>query len=125
MTKLALICIAIGLVSGSIAALCGVGGGIFMVPMFTLLLDLKQQKAVATSLAIIIPTAAAATIRNTQNDLIHWPTFAFTSIGACLAAYFMAEKLKTLQDATLTRIFAGVVVVMGVILWIRAGQPQK
>jgi uncharacterized membrane protein YfcA len=48
-------CLAIGIVSGVIAALCGVGGGVVMVPAFVFFLKLPQKTAVATSLAIIIP----------------------------------------------------------------------
>ncbi|MBK8091711.1 MAG: TSUP family transporter [Verrucomicrobiaceae bacterium] len=47
-TTLILKCLAIGVVSGIIAALCGVGGGVVMVPAFVLLLDMPQKTAVAT-----------------------------------------------------------------------------
>jgi uncharacterized membrane protein YfcA len=49
--------LAIGVLSGVVAALCGVGGGVVMVPAFVSLLGLPQKVAVATSLAIIIPTS--------------------------------------------------------------------
>jgi uncharacterized membrane protein YfcA len=41
--------------------LLGVGGGIFMVPALVLVADFSQQEAQATSLLVIVPTAAVAT----------------------------------------------------------------
>ncbi|MBB5035947.1 hypothetical protein [Prosthecobacter dejongeii] len=40
-----LICLGIGILSGVVAALCGVGGGVVMVPAFLLLLDMPQSYA--------------------------------------------------------------------------------
>ena len=47
-------CLGIGAVSGLVAALAGVGGGVIMVPLFTAILGMPQKQAVATSLAAII-----------------------------------------------------------------------
>jgi uncharacterized protein len=118
--KLILCGLAIGLLSGAIAALCGVGGGLVMVPFFTLALGLGQKQAVATSLAVIVPTALIASYKNAQNDFINWPLFLATALGATAAAYFMADKLKSLQDVTLTKIFAGTTILMGILLWAKA-----
>ena len=49
--------IGIGALTGVLAALCGVGGGLIMVPAFVFLMALDQKSAVATSLAVIIPTS--------------------------------------------------------------------
>jgi hypothetical protein len=65
-------CLAIGIVSGVIAALCGVGGGVVMVPAFVFFLKLPQKTAVATSLAIIIPTALMATTQNARSGFVDW-----------------------------------------------------
>ena len=53
--------IAFGLMSGMLAGLLGVGGGIFMVPFLVLVVGLGQQEAQATSLLVVLPTAAVAT----------------------------------------------------------------
>ena len=70
--KEVLLAIAIGAASGAVAALCGVGGGIIMVPLFVLLLGLSQKTAVATSLAAIIITALLATAKNQANAFVDW-----------------------------------------------------
>lgn len=52
-------------VSGVLSGLLGVGGGLLMVPIFALLLGRTMHVAVATSLALIVPTAIAGA-------LFHW-----------------------------------------------------
>ncbi len=112
-TATLLTCLAIGIVSGVIAALCGVGGGVVMVPAFVFLLKLEQKTAVATSLAIIIPTALMATTQNARVGLVDWKVAAITAISASLFAYLGAGWLKTMSNDTLTRIFGIVLVVFG------------
>lgn len=113
--KLLLITLLVGLVSGLIAALCGVGGGVIMVPAFVSLLQLSQKEAIATSLAVIIPTACIATWKNATGTtpLIHWSIVLPTAAGALIAAFFGVELMKSLSNATLTRIFAILLIVTG------------
>ena len=108
-----LTCLGIGIVSGIIASLCGVGGGVVMVPAFVFLLAMPQKQAVATSLAIIIPTALMATTQNSRNDLVNWKVATVTALSASLFAYYGAGWLKTMSNETLTRIFGTILVVFG------------
>ena len=50
-----------GVLVGVLSAVLGVGGGIFMVPALVLVAGFSQQEAQATSLLVIVPTAAVAT----------------------------------------------------------------
>ena len=65
--KLILLPLAIGLFAGVMAGLCGVGGGIVMVPAFAYLLWMEQKAAIATSMAVIVPTSLIA-IANCPSD---------------------------------------------------------
>jgi uncharacterized membrane protein YfcA len=109
-----LVCAAIGAVTGIVAALCGVGGGIVMVPAFVYWLKLPQKTAVATSLAAIILTSLAASARNSANALVDWRIAAATGLSGAVLAWFAADWLRTLSNATLTRIFAVLLIVVGV-----------
>lgn len=113
-TTTILTCLGIGVLSGVIAALCGVGGGVVMVPAFVFFLKLEQKTAVATSLAIIIPTALMATTQNARSGFVDWKVAAITAISASIFAYFGAGWLKTLSNETLSRIFGFILVVFGV-----------
>ena len=106
----------IGVISGTIAALCGVGGGVVMVPAFVFLLGLEQKSAVATSLAVIIPTAFMATMQNAKNGLLagNWLLVLVTALSASLLAWFGADWLKRLSNESLARVFGVLLVAMGV-----------
>ena len=108
------IALLIGMVSGVVAALCGVGGGIIMVPFFVLLLGMPQKTAVATSLAAIVLTALFASARNHLNQLIDWRIAITSGVAGAVVAWFAADLLKHLSNATLTRIFAVLLIVIGV-----------
>jgi len=112
-TTTILTCLAIGVLSGVVAALCGVGGGVVMVPAFVFFLKLDQKTAVATSLAIIIPTALMATTQNARSGFVEWKVAAITAISASIFAYFGAGWLKTMSNETLTRIFGTILVIFG------------
>lgn len=56
-----IVVIAFGVMSGTLAGLLGVGGGIFMVPFLVLAAGLTQKGAQATSLLVVLPTAVVAT----------------------------------------------------------------
>jgi uncharacterized membrane protein YfcA len=50
--------VAFGVVTGILSGALGVGGGIFMVPFLVLVVGLSQHAAQATSLLVVLPTAA-------------------------------------------------------------------
>jgi uncharacterized membrane protein YfcA len=108
-----LIAICIGAVSGVVAALCGVGGGIIMVPAFSLWLKMPQKTAVATSLAAIILTALLASAKNHGNQLVDWRIAIPCGVAGAVVAWFAADALKHLSNPVLTRIFAVVLILVG------------
>lgn len=108
----------IGLLAGLLGALCGVGGGIVMVPAFVMALGLEHKQAVATSMAVIIVTALAATANNARVGLIDWKVVAAVGIASAIAAWFGTDLMRTMSNQTLTRIFGCVLVLFGArMLW--------
>jgi uncharacterized protein len=65
---LAIQLVVLGLLSGTLAGLLGVGGGVIMVPAMILLFQMPPVIAKGTSVAVIIPTALMGTWRNRRND---------------------------------------------------------
>lgn len=118
-----LICAGIGIVAGVLAGLCGVGGGVFMVPAFVLFLSMKQKEAVATSLAVVIVTSVVATVKNSGNQLVNWKLAIVTALASILVVWYAADWLKKMSNLTLTRIFAVFMVVIGV--WMLGRSFQK
>lgn len=112
--KIIVISIVIGLVAGLLGALCGVGGGIVLVPAFVTLLGFSQKQAVATSLAIIVLTALAATVNNARVDkLIDWKIVAAVGVASAITAWFGSDLMRSMSNQALTRTFGVVLVVFG------------
>ena len=108
----------IGCLAGIVASLCGVGGGVVMVPAFVYFLKMDQKLAVATSLAAIILTAIATTAKNHANGFIDWRVALTAGAAGGIVGWFGADLLKRFQDIVLVRIFATVIIVFGVQMWI-------
>ena len=113
--KIVLIGLLVGVVAGLIGALCGVGGGILMVPAFGLILGLGQKHAVATSLAVVVVTAAAGTANHiaTKSGFIDWKIVACTAAGAAVAAWYGTDLMKEMSNQNLTRIFGVLLLLAG------------
>jgi uncharacterized protein len=108
-----LIALLIGALSGLVAALCGVGGGIIMVPAFVFFLGLSQKEAVATSLGAIVLIAIAGTLKNHSNQLVNWPVALASAVAGAAVAWFAADLLKHMSNEMLTRVFAVLLIVVG------------
>ena len=119
-----------GLAAGLLGALCGVGGGIIMVPVFTQLIGMTQKQAVTTSMAVIIFTALSSTLSNMRapmpdgQSLIQWPVVWSAAIASTIAAWFMSDIMRSMADATLTRIFAIFVIISGTWMLLTADKKK-
>jgi hypothetical protein len=81
----------LGFLIGTIAALTGIGGGVFIVPLLTMAYAFAPANAAGTSLTTIIFTALAATLNYSRQKRIYYKTGAVlaltTAPGAVLGAY--------------------------------------
>jgi uncharacterized membrane protein YfcA len=106
--------VAFGVVTGMLAGLLGVGGGIFMVPFLVLAGDLSQHHAQATSLLVVLPTAIVATWalnRQGVGDPHTAVRMGLMGIPGSIAGTFLALALP---GRPLRLIFASLMVVVGV-----------
>jgi uncharacterized membrane protein YfcA len=106
--------IGIGALTGVLAALCGVGGGLIMVPAFVFLMALDQKSAVATSLAVIISVSLVATYKYQSASLIKWQIVWPVMLGAVVTTWLATDWLKHLSNDFLSRIFAILMIVVGI-----------
>ncbi len=97
--------LALGVAAGFFGGLLGVGGGLIMVPGMVLVMGFAQHRAHATSLAVIIAAAAAATTRLAFEHRVDWDTAGFLVVGAIVGAYAGARLLGVLSDVWLARAF--------------------
>lgn len=115
--KIFLIATCTGIAAGLLGALCGVGGGIVMVPAFVTALGFEQKKAVATSLAVIVIVSLVATLNTSLrkgDSLIDWRVVALTALAAGLAAWFGTDLMHKLSNQHLTRLFGAVLLAFAI-----------
>jgi uncharacterized membrane protein YfcA len=102
-----------GFLVGIIASMSGVGGGIFIVPLLTILFGFVPQHAVGTSLASIIFTALAATYSYAKQKRIFVRTGLWLAVTTVPGAYLGAYLTSIISPNLLGLIF-------GVFLFIMA-----
>jgi hypothetical protein len=112
--------IAIGLLAGALGGLFGVGGGLIFVPTLVLLLDLGQVDAEATSLLAILPVVAAGTWRQHLYGNVRWRAAGVIGLAAVVGVELGVLTAKALPEATLRRLFALLVILVGAQLAWRA-----
>ncbi len=71
----------IGLGAGFVSGLLGVGGGIVMVPAFTLFVGMPLKRALGTSLVIIAALVVPGTLVHGLLGHIDWAIFAVLTVG--------------------------------------------
>ena len=72
---------AIGLVAGFVSGLLGVGGGIVLVPAFTVLIGMPLKRALGTSLLVISVLVVPGTLVHWALGHIDWAIFLALTIG--------------------------------------------
>jgi uncharacterized membrane protein YfcA len=94
-----------GFLIAIVASLTGIGGGIFIVPVLTLLYEFVPANAVGTSLTTIIFTAVAATLNYARQRRIYWRTGLVLAVTTAPGAYLGAWLTSQLQPRVLGLIF--------------------
>jgi uncharacterized membrane protein YfcA len=116
----ALILMAIsGLVIGFIAALLGIGGGMVMVPALFFIFKLtdiiphdQMHVAAGTSLLVMVATSIGSVVSHAREGNIVWKMTTRTVPGIALGVVFGALLSSYLPTATLSGIFAVVLVLV-------------
>lgn len=117
----------LGLATGILSGLLGIGGGTLMVPGMVLLLGLTQHAAEGTSLAVIIPTAFAGSIAHFRMGNIRFETTAILIVAGVVGAALGALAGLLASEPALRLLFAAYLILTG--LWMigvdrkRAGPP--
>jgi uncharacterized membrane protein YfcA len=119
-----LVLVVLGLVAGSFGAVVGLGGGVIIVPVLTLLFDMPMQTAVGTSLICIIATSSAAAAVYVQRELANIRLGMVLELGTVVGAISGAVAAARLGQAPLQILFAAFLLYATVLLWRRPAPPD-
>ena len=111
-----LVAAAVGLATGFVTGLLGVGGGFLVVPALVVLVGLPMALAVGTSLVIIGITSAAALAVHLTHGAVDWAVTAPFTAAAIVGALVGSTAGRSLDQRLARRLFAGLafVVALGV-----------
>jgi uncharacterized protein len=116
--------LAVGVAAGFLAGLLGIGGGIIMVPAMVLLFGFDQHVAQGTSLLVIIPAAAAGSWTHYRRGRLDLRVAAFVAAGGVVGAVVGSLSALSLEDALLQRLFAVILFVVAVRMFLRRPAPD-
>jgi uncharacterized membrane protein YfcA len=109
------------LVVGFLTGFLGVGGGFIIVPALVLALRYEMAVAVGTSLVVISITSLGAFLERLGTTEIPWHTIVPFTIAAVLGSFAGKRVSDTVSGPTLTRAFAGLLVLVAAYVAVRAG----
>lgn len=110
----ALLLVVIGVITGIVAGMLGVGGGIIMVPAMVVLYDMAPVVAKGTSVAVIVPTSITGTIRNRKNDNVDLRIAAVVGLTGMVSAVFGSIIADRMSDRVSNVLFALLLVTVAV-----------
>jgi uncharacterized membrane protein YfcA len=108
----------LGVASGTLAGLLGVGGGVVMVPAQIIFFGIPGAVAKGTSLAVIIPTSMVATQRNIKNANFDMGVALAVGLAGVASAYGASKISVGLDENTSNALFAALLAIVAVrMLW--------
>ena len=107
--------IGIGLFAGLSAGFFGIGGGVVVVPALTLLAGFSQEKAVGTSLAVLLPPVGLwAAVEYYKNGNVDIKAAVLIAIALIIGAWLGAVEAHKLGEVWLKAAFGVFLVFLGV-----------
>ena len=86
MVTQAAILLLIGVFAGSLGALLGIGGGMIIIPILSVLMGLPMRYAIGASVIAVIATSSGATIAYLKDDLLNLRVAMFLEIATTIGA---------------------------------------
>lgn len=119
---LALIIFAAGALAGSLGALLGIGGGIFLVPFLNLGLNLPLQAAAAISLTTVIATSSSVSARRAGKQLINVRLGMVLEVATAAGSLLGGLTAQMLPQSALQMMFGVMSAIVAVIMLSRLGR---
>ena len=117
--------IIVGLLTGTIAGLIGVGGGVIVVPVLMFVFGTSDLMAKGTSLLMMIPTAISGTIGNLKRGNVDLLAAALIGGAACTTTALGAWFATLLDPAAANILFAVFLAFIAVQMALRALRSRR
>jgi uncharacterized membrane protein YfcA len=119
---LALIIFAAGAVSGSLGALLGLGGGVFLVPFLNLVLGFPFTVAAAISLTTVIATSSSVSAGRAGQQLINMKLGMLLEVATAAGSFLGGVTAQLIAQSILQKLFGFVSAIVALIMLTRLGR---
>jgi uncharacterized membrane protein YfcA len=110
-----LLLLSIGLASGMLSGLVGVGGGIIIVPALVFFLGFSQQAAQGTSLGLLLlPVGIFAVANYYKQGFIDWKVIIIMCITFVIGGWLGSKLALSMPERTVKRIFAVIMIIAAI-----------
>ena len=113
---LALIIFVAGTVAGSLGALLGLGGGVFLVPFLNLVLGFPFSVAAAISLTTVIATSSTVSAGRAGKQLINMKLGMLLEVATAAGSFLGGVTAQFVSQSVLQRLFGFVAVIVALIM---------
>src|SRR5690606_15384689 len=114
----------VGMLTGIVAGLIGVGGGVIVVPVLMFVFGTSDLVAKGTSLMMMSPTAVSGTIGNLRHRNVDLVAAAIIGVSACTTTALGAWLATLIDPRTGNMLFAAYLVVVAVQMAIKAARSR-
>ena len=109
-----LMILAMGLCTGVLSGVLGVGGGVVLIPMMVFLLGTEQHLAQGISMLFIIPTALSGLYHLVKCKLVDFRVAIFIAAGSLIGTLISANFVQNIPAADLKKMFGAFVIYSGI-----------
>src|ERR1700716_1516958 len=113
---LASIIFGVGVASGALGALLGLGGGGFLVPFLNLVLGFPFSAAAAISLTTVIATSSTVSAGRARKHLINMKLGMLLEVATAAGSFLGGVTAQFVSQSLLQRLFGFVAVIVAVIM---------
>lgn len=96
----------VGLLSGFLGGLFGVGGGTILIPVFVHLFKMPMHRAIGTSLAVIVATAFFGALRYQFSQMVDWRVVLVASVASVGGVLLSSQLALGMNAGLLQKLFA-------------------
>lgn len=112
----------LGIIAGYFSGLVGIGGGVIIVPALVFIFGFTQHTAQGTTLALLVPPIGIlAAYSYYQKGFVDMKTVILIGIGFIIGGFIGGKMAIGLSEHLMKRIFAIVLIIVGVKMYIYKG----
>ena len=105
----------LGLVTGVLAGILGIAGGVFLIPALVMLFGFSQKMAQGTTIAVLLPPIGlGAAYFYWKSGNIDIKAAALISIGIFIGGFFGAGIATHLPNGTISKVFGVFMIGVGI-----------